>query len=106
MDSPAPAATQANGVAALSRPDSPASINSSTKRKRESTDDNAADPNAAEQPEQPINGVHASQDRKALVGDFFGVLERYAPPCRPPLCCHGCSIAPPLPAPSSLSWIC
>jgi hypothetical protein len=101
MDSPALAATQVNGVAALSRPDSPASINSSTKRKRESTD-----ANAAEQPEQPINGVHASQDRKALVGDFFGVLERYAPPCRPPLCCHGCSIAPPPPAPSPLSRIC
>lgn len=101
MASPSLVATQANGVAALSRPDSPASINSS-KRKRESTDDNEADPTAAEQPKQPVNGVHASQDRKALVGDFFGVLERYAPPCRQPLCCHGCSIAPPLPAPSSL----
>jgi hypothetical protein len=70
-------APQANGVAPLSRPDSPASINSSTKRKRESTDDNEPHLNRGPSPPKlPVNGVHTSQDRKSLVRDFFGVLQR------------------------------
>jgi hypothetical protein len=95
MASPAVVAAQINGVAPLSRPDSPASsINSSTKRKRESSDDdNDPDLNRAGPPKLPVNGVHASQDRKSLVRDFFDVLQRYAPFRRQPLCCAGLSIA-------------
>ncbi|KAL2163475.1 hypothetical protein VTH06DRAFT_5533 [Thermothelomyces fergusii] len=77
MASPAVAVAQVNGVSPLSRPDSPASINSSTKRKRESTADSEADPDRGDLPKQPVNGVHASGDRKSLVRDFYRVLERH-----------------------------
>ncbi|KAK4154401.1 hypothetical protein C8A00DRAFT_42832 [Chaetomidium leptoderma] len=78
MASPAVALTpQVNGVAALSRPDSPASINSSTKRKRESSGDNDADLNGSEPPKLPVNGLHTSQDRKSLVRDFYDVLQSH-----------------------------
>ncbi|KAH6623582.1 hypothetical protein F5144DRAFT_366651 [Chaetomium tenue] len=78
MASPATVAAQINGVAPLSRLDSPASINSSTKRKRESSDDdNDPDLNRAGPPKLPVNGVHASQDRKSLVRDFFDVLQSH-----------------------------
>ena len=95
MASPAVVAAQVNGVAPLSRPDSPASsINSSTKRKRESSDDyNDPDLDRAGPPKLPVNGVHASQDRKSLVRDFFDVLQRYARLRCQPLCCAGLSIA-------------
>ncbi|KAK4143027.1 uncharacterized protein C8A04DRAFT_37753 [Dichotomopilus funicola] len=76
MASPAVIAPQVNGVAPLSRPDSPASsINSSTKRKRESSDDDAADPNRAEPTKPSANGLHSSQHCKSLVRDFFDVLQ-------------------------------
>lgn len=78
MASPAVVAPQANGVAALSRPDSPASINSSTKRKREPSDDDEPNLNAPAPPNPPVNGVRASENNKSLVRDFFDVLERYA----------------------------
>ncbi|KAK3305800.1 uncharacterized protein B0T15DRAFT_210345 [Chaetomium strumarium] len=77
MASPAVLAPQANGVASLSRPDSPASINSSTKRKREATDDNEPDLNRNEQLKRPINGLQTSSDSKSLIRDFFDVLESY-----------------------------
>lgn len=79
MASPALLTPQVNGVAALSRPDSPASINSSTKRKREATDDGESDLNAADPPKRPVNGVRTSADCTSLVRDFLHVLERYAP---------------------------
>ncbi|KAL2194860.1 hypothetical protein P885DRAFT_41639 [Corynascus similis CBS 632.67] len=75
MASPTVAVAQVNGVSPLSRPDSPASINSSTKRKRESSDDNGADLNRGDPPKLPVNGVHSSQHRKSLVHDFYRVLE-------------------------------
>ena len=81
MASPAVMAPQTNGVASLSRPDSPASINSSTKRKREPSDEIDPSLNGPEPPKLLVNGVHASQDGKSLVRDFFHVLQRYAPCC-------------------------
>jgi len=94
MASPAVAVAQVNGVSPLSRPDSPASINSTTKRKRESSDDNGADLNRGDPPKLPVNGVHSSQYRKSLVHDFYRVLERYAPRRCRPLRCIDCPTAP------------
>jgi hypothetical protein len=81
MASPGLATVQVNGVAALSRPDSPASINSSTKRKRDASDDGGPDPelNGRDTPKPVVNGVHKSRDEKPLIRDFFDVLQRYAP---------------------------
>ncbi|KAK4218362.1 hypothetical protein QBC37DRAFT_333505 [Rhypophila decipiens] len=76
MASPAVASPHVNGVATLSRPDSPASINSSTKRKRDSDDDDEPRKNGAQQPKPTINGVQPSQDHKSLLRDFFDVLQR------------------------------
>jgi hypothetical protein len=84
MASPA-VATHVNGDAALSRPDSPASINSSTKRKRESSDDDHPDLNGRDPPKLPVNGVHTSQDAKSLIRDLYHVLQRYAPRRSQPL---------------------
>ncbi|KAK3319907.1 hypothetical protein B0T19DRAFT_451336 [Cercophora scortea] len=65
-----------NGVAALSRPDSPSSVNSSTKRKRDASDDgDEPEVNGSDREKPTINGVHASQDRKSLIRDFFDVLQ-------------------------------
>jgi hypothetical protein len=87
MASPGLATVQVNGVAALSRPDSPASINSSTKRKRNASDDGDPDPdhNGLDGPKPAANGVHKSRDEKPLIRDFFDVLQRYAPFLSPPL---------------------
>ncbi|KAK0649417.1 hypothetical protein B0T16DRAFT_456836 [Cercophora newfieldiana] len=81
MASPAPAAVQVNGVAALSRPDSPASINSSTKRKRDASDDGGPDTdlNSRDGPKPAINGVHKFRDEKPLIRDFFDVLQSLDP---------------------------
>lgn len=80
MASPGVAAPQANGVAASSRPDSPASVNSSTKRKRDASDDgnSDADANGRGKPATVANGIHAHRDEKPLIRDFFDVLQRYA----------------------------
>ncbi|KAM7204287.1 hypothetical protein V8F20_003700 [Naviculisporaceae sp. PSN 640] len=75
MASPAVASAQVNGVATLSRPGSPASINSSTKRKRETDDDGEPQVNGAQQNKPTINGVQPSQDHKLLLRDFFDVLQ-------------------------------
>lgn len=84
MASPAVAAPQLNGVAAaLSRPDSPASINSSTKRKRDPSDDGEPGPDAGDAAKHPVNGLRVSGDNTSLIRDFFDVLERYAPRCCP-----------------------
>ncbi|KAK4124470.1 hypothetical protein N657DRAFT_680455 [Parathielavia appendiculata] len=72
-------ATHVNGDAALSRPDSPASINSSTKRKRESSDDNQSDFNSRNPPQLPVNGVHTPQDSKSLIRDLYDVLQNHDP---------------------------
>ncbi|KAK4242927.1 hypothetical protein C8A03DRAFT_10963 [Achaetomium macrosporum] len=78
MASPAVVAPQVNGVAALSRPDSPASINSSsTKRKREESNDNEPGLNGNELAKRPANGLQTSPDSKSLIRDFFDVLESY-----------------------------
>ncbi|KAL2126076.1 hypothetical protein VTI74DRAFT_1753 [Chaetomium olivicolor] len=75
MASPTIVAPQVNGVAPSPRPGSPASTNSSsTKRKREPSDDNDAALDGADRAKAPVNGLHASQDRKSLVRDFFAVL--------------------------------
>jgi hypothetical protein len=80
MASPAVMA-HVNGVAAPpSRPASPASVNStSTKRKRDATDDgDTLLPDAPSSPKPLVNGVHPFPDSKSLVADFVRVLERYA----------------------------
>lgn len=93
MASPAVVAHQVNGLAATSRPDSPASINSSTKRKREDSDDGDIHLNSDKPTNQPVDGLRTSPDGKLLIRDFFDVLARYAP-CHPQtLCCVGRSIA-------------
>jgi hypothetical protein len=81
MASPGLATVQVNGVAALSRPDSPASINSSTKRKRDASDDGGPDPelNGRDTPKPVVNGVHKSRDEKPLIRDFFDVLQSLDP---------------------------
>ncbi|KAK0611528.1 hypothetical protein B0T14DRAFT_571413 [Immersiella caudata] len=81
MASPGLATMQVNGVAALSRPDSPASINSSTKRKRDASDDSGPDPdlNGRDPPKPAVNGVHKSRDEKPLIRDFFDVLQSLDP---------------------------
>ncbi|KAK3941358.1 hypothetical protein QBC46DRAFT_104566 [Diplogelasinospora grovesii] len=78
MASPAVAVPQVNGVAALSRPDSPASsINSSTKRKRDSSDDRESEVNESQGAKPTVNGVHTSPSQKSLVRDFFDVLQSF-----------------------------
>ncbi|KAK4098704.1 hypothetical protein N658DRAFT_431536 [Parathielavia hyrcaniae] len=72
-------ATHVNGDAALSRPDSPASTNSSTKRKRESSDDNQSDLNARNLPKPAANGVHTCLDSKSLIRDLYDVLQSHDP---------------------------
>ncbi|KAL2117446.1 hypothetical protein VTJ04DRAFT_7106 [Mycothermus thermophilus] len=79
MASPAVMA-HVNGVAAPpSRPASPASVNStSTKRKRDATDDSdTLLPDAPSSPKPLVNGVHPSPDSKSLVADFVRVLESH-----------------------------
>ncbi|KAK3689871.1 hypothetical protein B0T22DRAFT_514609 [Podospora appendiculata] len=77
--SPALAApASVNGVAVLSRPGSPSSVNSSTKRKRDASDDGDEPELNGSGCEKPtINGVHTSQDRKSLIRDFFDVLQSF-----------------------------
>ncbi|KAK5661731.1 hypothetical protein OQA88_9831 [Cercophora sp. LCS_1] len=81
MASPGVAASQANGVAASSRPDSPASVNSSTKRKRDASDDGNADTdaNGHGKPTPVSNGTRPHRDEKPLIRDFFDVLESLDP---------------------------
>lgn len=87
MASPDVAPPQANGVAALSRPDSPASsiASQSTKRKREPADEAAVDPSlsAISDSQKPtLNGQRAASECMPLIRDFFAVLERYEQPPR------------------------
>ncbi|KAK3346771.1 hypothetical protein B0T25DRAFT_287432 [Lasiosphaeria hispida] len=77
MASPTVAAPPVNGAAALSRPDSPASTNSSIKRKRDASDDGDADVERHEISKPAINGVHKSPGQKPLIHDFFDVLQSY-----------------------------
>jgi hypothetical protein len=82
MASPAVVAPHVNGVAALSRPDSPASsiISSfTTKRKREANDDADSAINGADPSKPLVNGLHTLHDNPSLIRDFFTVLQRYAP---------------------------
>ncbi|KAK3365389.1 hypothetical protein B0H63DRAFT_136256, partial [Podospora didyma] len=73
------AAPQVNGVAELSRPDSPSSVNSSTKRKRDASDDGDLDLNGADPTTPKVNGAHPHRDKKALIRDFFDVLQSLDP---------------------------
>ncbi|KAK3376726.1 hypothetical protein B0T24DRAFT_227306 [Lasiosphaeria ovina] len=73
-DVAAVAALQVNGVAVLSRPDSPSSINSSTKRKRDSSD-SSPQVNGADAAKAQVNGAHSLSDQQPLIRDFFDVLK-------------------------------
>ncbi|KAH8880376.1 hypothetical protein GQ53DRAFT_543802 [Thozetella sp. PMI_491] len=79
MASPAVAVAQVNGVAAPSRPDSPMSINSSTKRKRDASEDSTAEINGNQTTKPAINGYYKTQDQKTLIRDFYDVLRSYEP---------------------------
>ena len=61
----------------LSRPGSPISINSSTKRKRDVSDDGDTEMTGGDAPKPTVNGVHpTSRDRKLVIRDFYQVLQR------------------------------
>ena len=82
MASTGPVDPQLNGVAASSRSESPpASVNSSTKRKRDASDDGTPDParNPREALKPLVNGVHKVRDGKPLIRDLFDALQTYAP---------------------------
>ncbi|KAK1753103.1 hypothetical protein QBC47DRAFT_404465 [Echria macrotheca] len=82
MASPDVVAAHANGVAALSRSESPAaSVNSSTKRKRDSSDDgDAMDVDEREGPNKRVaNGLRKRLDEKPLIRDFFDALQSLDP---------------------------
>lgn len=82
MASPGLAAVQVNGVAAQAHTsDSPASINSTSKRKRDASDDGDLDQvrNSSDGPQAGINGVHKARDEKPLIRDFFDVLQSLDP---------------------------
>ncbi|KAK3400545.1 hypothetical protein B0T20DRAFT_348287 [Sordaria brevicollis] len=79
MASPAIAAPpQANGVTTLSRPQSPASVNS-TKRKRDVDDDSGPEQlngSDADGSKPTVNGLHNTvRDSKILIQDFFTTLQ-------------------------------
>ncbi len=81
MASPEVAIPQANGVAAApSRPDSPMSINSSTKRKRDESEDSTGGLNGSQITKPLPNGFYKPQDQKVIIRDFYHVLQRYATP--------------------------
>ncbi|KAJ9148606.1 hypothetical protein NKR23_g4837 [Pleurostoma richardsiae] len=72
------AVAHVNGLpGSSSRPDSPQSVNSSTKRKRDASDDGSADVNGAEDEKPPTNGNHITRDEKALIRNYFDVLTSY-----------------------------
>lgn len=74
----AAAVAQVNGLPEESRPASPPSVNSSVKRKRDDSDDGSAKPDAAEYTKPTINGDATARDQKALIRDYFEVLQRYS----------------------------
>ena len=97
MASPAVAIPQANGVAAPSRPDSPMSITSSTKRKRDESEDSTGGLNGSQITKPLPNGFYKPQDRKVVIRDFYHVLQRYAIPLplvAPLSQCLSCSSMP------------
>ncbi|KAK4192191.1 hypothetical protein QBC35DRAFT_374164 [Podospora australis] len=76
MASSAVATPLANGVAALSRADSPASVNSSTKRKRDASDNDGESNSHDDKASKPsVNGLQTCQDPQSLIRDFFNVLQ-------------------------------
>lgn len=81
MASTGPVDPQLNGVASASRPESPASVNSSTKRKRDASDDGTPDPdrNPRGALKPLVNGVHKRRDEKPSIRDLFDALQTYAP---------------------------
>lgn len=98
MASTGPVDPQLNGVASASRPESPASVNSSTKRKRDASDDGSPDPdrNPRGALKPLVNGVHKRRDEKPLIRDLFDALQTYAPHL--PLQHHQAVLADGLPA--------
>ena len=79
MASPTVASLQVNGLASVPRPDSAASINSPTKRKRDdSVDESAPQETNQQQKKHLINANHAPRNQKILVRDCFEALRRYA----------------------------
>ncbi|KAK1831284.1 hypothetical protein QBC39DRAFT_96980 [Podospora conica] len=82
MASTGPVDPQLNGVASMSRPESPASVNSSTKRKRDASDDGIPDPdrNPRGALKPLVNGVHKPRDEKPLIRDLFDALKTIEPP--------------------------
>ena len=79
MASPAVAVPQVNGTSPLPpRPDSPSSIQSSTKRKRNESEDSTTGLDTTLENNLPVNGTHIERDQKALVRDYLDVLQRYA----------------------------
>ncbi len=61
------AVAQVNGLVDDSRPASPLSTNSSSKRKRDEDGDDS---------KPAANGTHSARDEKALIRDYFDVLRR------------------------------
>lgn len=80
MASPAVAIPLVNG--ANVRSESPLSINSSTKRKRDASDDGDAEVKPTPSIKAVVNGKHSPGNHKALIREFFGALQRYARPMR------------------------
>ena len=80
------AAPQVNGLAEDSRPASPQSVNSSVKRKRDASDDDAdghaspADARSPDESKPALNGTAAAavRDEETLIRDFLDVLKRCA----------------------------
>ncbi|KAL1884155.1 hypothetical protein VTK73DRAFT_6824 [Phialemonium thermophilum] len=81
MASPDVAAVPVNGLSALSRPDSPSSVLSSTKRKRDDSDDGSPAPTPApdhgDGNKPTTDGALKQGNSKTLIRNFFEVLQRY-----------------------------
>lgn len=78
MASPDVAVPQVNGLSASPHPGSPQSINSSTKRKRDVSDDgSAAEENVTDEAKPAVNGNHLHRDQKTLIRNYLEVVKRY-----------------------------
>lgn len=78
MASPAVAVPQVNGTSPMPRPGSPSSIQSSTKRKRNESEESATELDTAREGNVAVNGTSLERDQKTLIRDYFDVLQRYA----------------------------
>lgn len=79
MAAPDVAVPQANGLPGASHPDSPQSINSPTKRKRDVSDEGSPEPNGVNESTSVTAHNHKPRDEGPIVQSYFEVLRRCDP---------------------------